>query len=87
MPPYLSTLDKQFLKPVLDAFDRVRLTGPGQLNFLFCEIGKIYLDQNGKNYQRLNDIHGALDCASKEFYRRVTVDYENMKIKENGDVF
>lgn len=33
------------------------------------------------------DAVGAIDGASKEFYRRVAVPYEDRKIAENGDVY
>jgi hypothetical protein len=38
-------------------------------------------------YTIVNDILGALAGASREFYRRVAVPYEEKKIEENGDVY
>jgi hypothetical protein len=45
------------------------------------------MDAKGKNYQTVNDIVGALEGAKMEFYRRAAAPYEDLKIKENGDVY
>ena len=43
---------------------------------------------NGKvSYSLINEVTGALENAKLEFYRRVVVPYEDMKIKINGDVY
>lgn len=59
---------------------------PGELNYLITLICKRYWDRIG-NYQTINDIVGALECAKLEFYRRVASPYENIAIKRNGDVY
>lgn len=38
------------------------------------------------NYSRINDIIGVLECAKLEFYRRIAAPYEDVKIRENGDI-
>lgn len=60
---------------------------PGELNYLITMVIKDYIWANELNYQTINDILGALDGASKEFYRRVAVPYEESKISLNGDVY
>lgn len=60
---------------------------PGELNYLFTMIVKEYFERNGANYQAINDILGAFEGAKLEFYRRLASPYENIKIKENGDVY
>jgi hypothetical protein len=62
-------------------------SNPGELNYLISSICKKYLDNNKKSYQTFNDIIGALECCKQEFYRRLIGPYEDIKIKENGDVF
>jgi len=59
----------------------------GQLNFVLTSVARDYLDEHGLSYRTINDILGAFDGASKEFYRRVAAPYEDGKIKENGDVY
>ena len=45
------------------------------------------MEEKGEKYQIYNDIIGALECCKQEFYRRKIEEYENLKVKENGDVF
>lgn len=59
----------------------------GELNYLISSILVNYILNNGLSYQSINDIIGALDGASKEFYRRVVVPYEDLKRHQNGDVY
>lgn len=60
---------------------------PGELNYVVTLSIKNYMENKGLSYQTINDIIGALDGASKEFYRRVAAPYEDKKIEENGDVY
>lgn len=59
---------------------------PGELNYMITSIIWGYY-KDSKNYQSINDVLGALEGAKLEFYRRVAAPYEDIKIKENGDVF
>ena len=63
------------------------IKGPGQLNYALTFICNEYMKQGHKSYQEINDIVGALECCKMEFYRRIAVPYEEIKMKENGDVF
>lgn len=57
----------------------------GELNYVISEL-VWELFGNDKNYQRANDIMGALEGAKLEFYRRRVAPYEDEKIKQNGDI-
>lgn len=60
----------------------------GELNFLFSHLAWDYITLNGgENYQRYNDVIGALEGAKLELYRRKVSLYEDKKIEENGDVY
>jgi hypothetical protein len=59
----------------------------GELNFSFTYIIDEYVGNKGLNYQIINDILGALDGASKEFYERVAIPYEKKKRLLNGEVY
>ena len=83
--PYITQKQRNTLNKSLD--ESLSINTPGELNYLITVICLIYLRDNNLKYQTINDIIGALDCAKMEFYRRVVVDYENEKIKINGDVF
>jgi hypothetical protein len=82
--------------PYITLLARDRLDSPweqsaanaGELNYQITKLLLRYIHQGGTlNYQAINDVHGALEGAKLEFYRRVVIPYENRKIKENGDVY
>jgi hypothetical protein len=55
----------------------------GCLNYL---ITKILKNSYKPKYFNYNRVIGLLECIKLEFYRRQIAEYENLKIKENGDV-
>lgn len=59
----------------------------GELNFFITSVLQQYLDTKGESYQTYNDIMGVLEGAKMEIYRRKVAVYEDLKIKENGDVY
>jgi hypothetical protein len=59
----------------------------GELNFAFTVVSRSYLEDKGESYQTYNDIIGALEGCKLELYRRMVAPYEDVKIKENGDVY
>jgi hypothetical protein len=84
--PYITPKDRDRFEPELSGLRAAQT--PGEMQYLFAEIIDKYVRRNGGlNYQRINDVLGALDGASKEFYRRVAAPYEDTKIKLNGDVY
>lgn len=60
---------------------------PGEINYLISFLCSDYLNENGVSYTNINTLIGALECAKLELYRRIAVPYEDVKIKENGDVY
>jgi len=67
--------------------DGVLPMNAGELNYAITTMLIGYVQLKGLNYQTINDIVGAVEGAKLEFYRRVAAPYENVKIKENGDVY
>lgn len=57
----------------------------GELNYAFTLIAMRFF-KDRRNYQAINDVIGALEGCKLEFYRRIAVPYEDVKIAENGDV-
>lgn len=56
----------------------------GDLNYLFSRIlsgamGKV-------SYRKVAMATGVLENIKQEFYRRIASEYEDQKIKENGDI-
>ena len=58
----------------------------GDLNYFLTKTILHYLGTH-YNYQKINDVIGALECCKLELYRRLVAPYEDIKIKENGDVY
>lgn len=79
--PYIMQEDRDKLD--LGAADP---TTPGELNYLVTMMALRYLGRR-PNYQRFNDVIGALEAAKLELYRRMVAPYEDEKIKANGDVY
>ena len=63
------------------------MEGPGDLNYLITRMILRYQEQRGLSYKTINDIVGALEGAKQEYYRRVAIPYENIKIAQNGDAY
>jgi len=55
----------------------------GELNYLISNILKESYPPKYFNYNRAI---GLLECIKSEFYRRKVGPYEDIKIKENGDI-
>lgn len=79
--------------PYITAKQRLRLheggipQNAGELNYWITVILRQYIEENGESYQTYNDIIGALEGAKIELYERKIRDYEDIKIRSNGDVF
>jgi len=55
----------------------------GELNYV---VTKILKEIYPLRYYHINKAIGVLECVKLEFYRRVAAPYEDIKIKESGDV-
>jgi hypothetical protein len=64
-----------------------KMENAGELNWEISELIKRYIVIHGNSYITYNDVVGALECAKQEFYRRVLIPYEEIKIKTNGDIY
>ncbi|MBZ0137720.1 MAG: hypothetical protein K8I27_15245 [Planctomycetes bacterium] len=86
--PYIKPEDRAPLDPLID-----ELAGKlppdalaGNLNYVISRLCARLIERE-KNYARLNELIGALECAKLELYRRVAAPYEDGKVAENGDVY
>lgn len=78
--------------PYVPQYDRKELQvrspkTPGELNYVITTIILDYIEDHTKNYETLNSVVGALECAKLELYRRLIAPYEDSKIEQNGDVY
>ena len=59
----------------------------GDLNFSVTRLIHMWImHKGGPGYQRCSDAMNALTDAAREFYRRILAKYEDIKIRENGEV-
>jgi hypothetical protein len=72
---------------LLDKFpgDNSRYFLVGDLNYIVSSIVWTLFEAN-PSYTRGNELVGVLECIKQEFIRRRLNDYEDLKIKENGDI-
>jgi hypothetical protein len=59
----------------------------GDLTYVITRLCIGFWNRKVQCYQTLTKIVGVLECAKHEFYRRLVSVYEDIKIKENGDVY
>lgn len=56
----------------------------GVMNYVITKLIKNQYDVG--HYQQYNSAVGVLECVKLELYRRAIAPYEDIKIRENGDV-
>jgi hypothetical protein len=86
--PYIKAEERKVYDDVLeelaDTLKAVMVESlDGHLNYIITVLLKRLYTPRYFNYNRAM---GVLECAKQEFYRRVVAEYENDKIRENGDV-
>lgn len=88
--PYIVKEKRTILDPAIqrlvDSFGELDDEGnfAGNLNYVITRLlGILYPNPN---YQRFNDMVGALECCKLELYRKKIAPYEDIKERENGPV-
>ena len=80
--PYITDEAKEYIR-----MNKIPGRVSGELNYNITRLILDYMDFHGLCYQTINDIVGALESSKAEFQRRVVANYEDTKIKSNGDVY
>ncbi|MFN8392059.1 MAG: hypothetical protein U0136_17340 [Bdellovibrionota bacterium] len=87
--PYIKREERAQYQELLNELSKKipadRMARPGHLNYVISLLlDKVY----GKNlrYADHNEALGVLAGVSQEFYRRKTAPYEDIKIREEGDL-
>lgn len=87
MPYIKSEKRKKYEKVLRELVDILKTLPPeevdGELNYV---VTKILKEVYPLRYFHINKAIGVLECIKLEFYRRVAAPYEDLKIKESGDV-
>lgn len=87
--PYIGRKDRKQYQDLLNALAEIvpkdRMQRPGHMNYIVSLlIEKVYGTE--LRYSDHNEVIGFLNCIALEFYRRKTAPYEDLKIKEEGDL-
>lgn len=63
------------------------INNKGDLNYVICQLtGLLILKTGGMSYTNVSNWIDGVDGAERELTRRLLNPYEDLKIKENGDV-
>ena len=65
--------------------DPLEIRTAGELNFAITMLVDDFVQY--PSYDNFNAAIGALECAKLELYRRRIANYEDIKMRENGDVY
>lgn len=84
--PYINKDSREWYASILGEVRKTTPQNCGELNYLLSSIAKIYWEKSYESYQSINDVIGALEGAKLEFYRRIASDFEDVKLKTNGDI-
>lgn len=91
--PYIKQEKREFYRPEIDDLvekltnfsSPKHIVSVGELNYIFSKILWTIFDQN-PSYTLGNGLVGCIECVKQEFIRRKLNNYEDEKIKENGDI-
>lgn len=84
--PYIKKHDQERLKPILS---KALIADKGELCYGISQLMMSFVKAKGKplSYQTLSDARAAAIDAAFEWQDRVMRRYEDLKIRENGDIF
>jgi len=83
--PYITEHRKKSMEPEIYNLS-ILIENKGDLNYAICELVARIITQTGVNYTNMSEKIDAVHDAETELRRRLLNPYEDMKIKENGDV-
>ena len=83
--PYIKQTRRETINIELSTLLKLDLN-EGDLNYTISMLIHNYINKNGLNYANCNNMIGVLECAKLELYRKLISPYEDVKIKENGDL-
>ena len=87
--PYIIQDQRKFLEKPLSRLTEIVNNLPltaGELNYIITKLVHAWIGGHGYCYDSFNSAIGILECVKQELYRRKISPYEDIKIKENGDV-
>ena len=87
--PYISAPERETIEEALGEFHP---ENGGELQYAIASLIDRYytnvaFEEGGVRYKHMEEMMGALNGANLEHYRMVVAPYEDLKIKQNGDVY
>ena len=83
--PYIHESSREAIDPHIAPLAE-QLHSPGDLNYAITRVLMQWLLDKGIDYGNINSVAGVLQKVQAEFDERVTRPYEDLKLKQNGDV-
>ena len=83
--PYIKKENRSKFRFAIDDLTN-KITSDGDFNYIITSLCHYQILKNGLNYQVINNLIGALECAKLELYRKIAAPYEDKKMTENGSV-
>lgn len=63
-----------------------KVAGQGEMNYCIYKLATLVIERIGESYDKLSMCSSAMEHAKLEWYRQRLAPYEDVKIKENGDI-
>jgi hypothetical protein len=84
--PYIKQVDRPPYQEVIkDLSSKFADVPVGDMNYVISSVIKNVFEKN-KSYKTANALMGMIECVKMEFYRTSVAPYEDLKIKENGNI-
>lgn len=81
--PYVKQASREELDEIVNHMKELGIKADGDLNYILFKYCKYNIPPSYNNYK---NFIGELNECGQEIRRRILSEYENEKIKENGDV-
>lgn len=85
--PYIDKEDRNSMSEAIHMLAR-RIHTKGDLNYAICElVAELILEEDKVSYTSISETIDAVHDAETELRRRLLEPYEDLKIKEKGDLY
>jgi len=83
--PYIKQDRREVFKNELERLVK-QIENKGELTYCIYKLGVDYLKYRKMCYQNISDVCASMKDSEHEVRRRILDNYEDKKIKENGDI-
>ncbi len=83
--PYITQTRRDLLDPAINDLGDY-MQDVGDLNYIITRLTLHLLMREGLSYENINNTLGTAQLSFNEMYRRIAAEYEDFKLRENGDL-